>query len=380
MPFARPTLSQIRSAIAADISSGVPGADGLLRFSNLGVTGKALAGGVHGHYGYLDWIAKQAVPFTAEAEYLEGWAALKGVFRKPPEPAVGPVLFTGAVGTVLPAGTQMTRGDGTVFVVDVDATADAGGNVAATVVATIAAASGNSPVGTVLTLTSGLQGIASIGAASSALTGGADLETDDNLRSRMLAAYAAPAQGGDSSDYVEWALAVAGVTRAWVQPLGMGPGTVVVRFMMDAAEAAAGGFPQGTDGVSGAETRAVAATGDQVAVANAIFAAQPVTALVYVAAPTRNTVSFTIAGLGAASAATKAAVSAAIDQVFLTQGAPGGVVDLSYIEAAIAALANTTGFVITAIACDNGAISLGATGNISCNVGRLPVRGAITWI
>ncbi|HXI23746.1 MAG TPA: hypothetical protein VNG71_07715, partial [Pyrinomonadaceae bacterium] len=63
MPFQRPTLSQLRGQVAADINAAIPGADGLLRFSNVAILGKSLAGLAHLHYGYLDFIALQAVPY-----------------------------------------------------------------------------------------------------------------------------------------------------------------------------------------------------------------------------------------------------------------------------------------------------------------------------
>jgi uncharacterized phage protein gp47/JayE len=75
MPFSRPTLTQLIQQTAADIASAVPGADALLRFSNLGIVAKMFSGLAYLHYGYQDWIAKEAVPFTATDEFLEGWAA-----------------------------------------------------------------------------------------------------------------------------------------------------------------------------------------------------------------------------------------------------------------------------------------------------------------
>jgi uncharacterized phage protein gp47/JayE len=65
------------------------------------------------------------------------------------------------------------------------------------------------------------------------LTGGTDQETDDELRLRVLTRIRQPPMGGDADDYVAWALAVPGVTRAWCSPLEMGIGTVTVRVMCD---------------------------------------------------------------------------------------------------------------------------------------------------
>jgi uncharacterized phage protein gp47/JayE len=374
MPFARPKLSDLKNQVARDIDAALPATDALLRFSNLGATGNAQANLSHLHYGYLDWIAKMAVPYTAEDEFLEAWAGLKGVTRKAAARATGSATFPGVTGTVLPAGTPIVRGDGETYTTNADATVDGTGNV--TVVATAAAdpagllgTVGNCASGVSLTLGAAVSGIQSGGTAATAFTGGADIETDDSLRSRMLAAFQQPAQGGSLTDYIQWALKVPGVTRAWANPNGFGGGTVVVYTMFDQAEAAHAGFPQGTNGVAASEPRSAAATGDLLAVANAIFPLQPVTALVFSVAPTPQTVNFTITGLTTAGLTTRALIAAAIDGVFFLSGvATGGTVPLSLIESAIAAISGTQGFVITV-----------PSGNIAVALGSLPVRGTITY-
>ncbi|QNK65768.1 baseplate J/gp47 family protein [Variovorax sp. PAMC26660] len=374
MPYSRPKLSELKNLVARDIESSLPGADALLRFSNIGATGNAQANLSHLHYGYLDWIAQQAVPWTATGEFLEAWAGLKGVIRKATAQASGSASFPGVIGTVLPAGTSIVRGDGLTYTSNADATVDGTGFV--TVVATavsdpagLVGANGNAAVGVVLTLGASIPGIQSGGVAATAFTGGADVEQDDSLRTRMLAAYQKPPQGGSADDYVKWATAVPGVTRAWCKPRGFGDGTVVVYTMFDQAEAAFGGFPQGTNGTATGEDRAAHATGDQLAVANAIFPLQPVTALVYSCAATAFPVNFTITGLTSASLVTRALIAAAIDGVFYLEGTPtGGTVALSLIESAIAAISGTKGFVITV-----------PSGNIATALGFLPVRGTVTY-
>ncbi|MGJ7611161.1 MULTISPECIES: baseplate J/gp47 family protein [unclassified Variovorax] len=374
MPYSRPKLSELKNLVARDIESSLPGSDALLRFSNIGSTGKAQANLSHLHYGYLDWIAQQAVPWTAEDEFLEAWAGLKGVMRKATGQAGGSAKFPGDVGKLLPVGTPLIRGDGQTYTTNANATVDGTGfvTVAATAVADpagLVGAAGNCASGVVLTLGVAIAGIQSGGVASTAFTGGADVEQDDSLRTRMLEAYQKPPQGGSRDDYIKWAKAVPGVTRAWCKPLGFGDGTVVVYTMFDQAEAAFGGFPQGTNGVATGEPRAAAATGDQLIVANAIYPLQPVTALVYSCAATAFPVNFTITGLTGASLVTRALIAAAIDGVFFLEGTPtGGTVALSLIESAIAAISGTKGFVITV-----------PTGNIATALGFLPVRGTISY-
>ena len=168
----------------------------------------------------------------------------------------------------------------------------------------------------------------------------------------------------------------------------MGPGTVSVYFMMDAAEAAFGGFPQGMNGVAAGEPRDVAATGDQLALANYVFSKCNVNALVYGCAPTANTISMTVSGLSTANSAVKAAIQAAVAAVFLKEGSPGGVrlddgsmggtIDLSDIEAAIGSVSGSAGYVISALTASAGAAS--PTSNITSSFGALPTLAPIDFV
>ena len=64
------------------------------------------------------------------------------------------------------------------------------------------------------------------------IDGGANAETDDQLRRRVLQRIRNPPMGGSAEDYVRWALACPGVDRAWAEA-EQGPGTITVRFLMD---------------------------------------------------------------------------------------------------------------------------------------------------
>lgn len=378
MPFARPTLSDQRAQAAADLAAALPGADPLLPASNLGVLADISAEGVNALYGYLDWISRQAVPFTAVDEAFEGWAAFKGVTRKAATFATDTATWPGTLGAVLPAGTPVTRGDGWAYVTTADATVGVGLTVTAPIVAVTAGEAGTLQAGSALLLGVAVSGISSTGAAVGTGLPGVDVESFDAFRTRVLQIYANPPQGGSKSDYVEWAEQVAGVTRAWCYPNLRGAGTVVVYAMMDVAEAIHGGFPQGTGGCATLETRDTHATQDLLAIANWIYDLQPVTALVYVLAPSPNTVAFTIL-LPGASTALKQAISDQIDAVLSAYGSPGGVVNKSRIDSAISALgADTDGFLITAESCDHGSISP-TNGNITSSAGYIPRRGVLTW-
>lgn len=367
MPYARETLSQLRADIAGDIAAALPGADALLRFSNLGIMGDCQAGLANLHYGYLDWISLQAVPYTATDEYLEAWGALKGVYRLDATAASGSVIFAGP-GLSISQGFKIKRSDGETYTVQATANADASGNITVLALDDATGSQGNNAQGAQFSLSMPINGIQANGSASTPFTGGADVEDNEAYRERVLYAYQHPPSGGNQTDYINWAMAVPGVTRAWCTPNGYGTGTVVVYVMFDEANAAEGGFPQGSDGVAADEPRGAHATGDQLTVANSIYPVQPVTALVYAVSPVKQVVPFTITGLKTATSATQSAIAAAINDVFVREGEPGGVIDLSDINIAIATIPNTAGFVITVPAA-----------NIQLGTGALPVLGTITF-
>ncbi len=380
MPFDRPSLTDLRSQAAADIAAGLPGVNALLRYSNLGVLGDINAALANGLYGYLDWIAKQSVPFTATDEYLEGWAALKRVTRTAAGYASGQVIFNGASGKIIPAGTTLSRADGATFTVLADVEL-VGSLAMATVNADVPGTDGNTPVGTTLSIMSAISGVNSQGTVYLAIEGGTAVQNDDDLRTRMIAAYSSPASGGSASDYKNWALAISGVTRAWTAPNVYGSGTVGVLFMMDDLRSSFGGFPQGTNGTATAETRAAHGTGDQLLVANALFVDQPVTALVYAMAPTPNTIGLTIAGLGASpSTALQTSIAKAVSEALQQAAEPGGVTALDDINSAIRSVSGTSGFVVTAVTASAGTVSPSPAGNITSAAGALPVLGTISYI
>jgi uncharacterized phage protein gp47/JayE len=98
-------------------------------------------------------------------------------------------------------------------------------------VALTAGTVGNLPDGMAIALTDPILGIETATLFGD-MTGGVDAETDEQLRERILLRIQNPPMGGSQADYVRWALAVPGVTRAWAAQ-EIGPGTMTVRFLMD---------------------------------------------------------------------------------------------------------------------------------------------------
>lgn len=380
MPYSRPTLTELRTRNQNTIKTGLENIGALLRFSNMRVLGDVSAGMSYLHYAYLDYIAKQSTPFDAVDEKLAGWAALKSVYRKAATAATGEsVPFAGTAGYTIPAASVLNRSDGYQYTVDAEVTIGTDGTATGTITAVLpdtstdstgGGADGNADAGTVLTFDEAISGITSTVTLTTAVTGGADIEDEEVFRSRMLSAFQNTPQGGNDSDYIKWALAVSGVTRAWVTRRLMGAGTVGVYIMLDSDDTNDNGFPTGTDGVSSSETQLSGgvATGNQLTVADALYSQQPATAIVYICSPVKTAVDFAISGLSSADSTVKTAISTAISTLFFNDGEPGGTIYLSDIMAAIAGVDDSEGFILTS-----------PTTNIVMGTGGLPVVGTVTY-
>ncbi|MFS8930940.1 baseplate J/gp47 family protein [Cupriavidus taiwanensis] len=340
----------LRDAAYAAIEA-IPGADARLRFAVLNALAVMTAGAADGLYGYLEWISKQILPDQAEEEFLERHASLwLPGGRKVATSASGLVTVSGIDGTVVPAGTIFIRSDGIQYASQADATVAAGA-ASVSVQATSAGQSTNAVMGQSLALVTpvaGLQSTAAVGV--SGLSNGADKESDDDLRARLLQRLQQPPDGGSATDYVRWALSVSGVTRAWVAPLELGANTVVVRFVRDDDASI---IPDA------AEVAAVQAYIDSV---------RPVTAEVTVVAPVAMPVNYQIQ-LTPSSVAVRAAVEAELRDLILREGIPGGTLLLSHIREAISIAAGETDHVLVSPAA-----------NVAAPVGQLAVFGSITWM
>ncbi|WP_027366928.1 baseplate J/gp47 family protein [Desulfocurvibacter africanus] len=349
MPFARPDLKTLISRAQSDLEGRLPGTDARLRRSILSAIAHMHAGGVHGLFGYLDWLAKQVIPDTAEAEFLERHASLWGIARKPASPALGPVTFSGTDGATIPAGTLLQRSDGAEYATTADAVI-AGGTASAQVQAQVAGAAGNSVAGQALSLVSPVSGVQSQATvATGGLGGGADIEADDSLRARLLARLKETPAGGAAHDYEAWALAVPGVSRAWVFGGLLGAGTVSVYVVDDES------------------TPITPAQATLDAVAAYIEERRPVTAEIHVFAPELLVVDLEI-NLSPNTASVQAAVTSELEALFNREAEVGGTILHSHFREAISIAAGES---------DHALVS--PVGNIVAAAGQIPVLGVITF-
>lgn len=253
MPWITPTLRQTRELVRGEITSKLAGAS-FIGNSVLRVMSDTTAGMTHLVLRFINWLALQLLPDTAETEWLDRhgdiWLTNSDFTtgRKVATLAEGKATMTGIVNTVVPLGTRMesdTTKYETIQPITIGITA-----TEVLVRAIDAGVAGNLNPGDRIALSDPIHGVDNAVIIVTML-GGVDQETDDELRVRVLERIREPPMGGDSEDYVAWALAVPGVTRAWSAPLEMGMGTVTVRFMCDdlrkTDDPLTDGFPLDTD-------------------------------------------------------------------------------------------------------------------------------------
>lgn len=349
MPFERPTLAELIAQAQADTEARLPGSDARTRRSNLNVLARVLAGATHGLYGYLDFLARQVFPDTADAEHLDRWGAIWGVTRKPPAFAVGTLSFAGQAGAVIPAGSVLAIG-AVEYETDADVTFT-GATASGAVTALMPGAAGNQAAALTLAFVSPVSGVsASATVAAGGLAGGVDAESDAALRGRLLDRIRQPPQGGAAHDYAAWALEVPDITRAWVYPEELGPGTVTIRVVSDAAP---GGLIPAAPKI--AEVQAW------------IDARRPVTANPTVVAPVAVALDLSIQLLPSTQAI-RDAVTAEIADLIRREAVPGGTILLSHLREAISLAAGETDHVLVA-----------PVANVAHATGQIAVPGVITW-
>jgi uncharacterized phage protein gp47/JayE len=236
MPWNTPTLKDTRRMTRDYVLSQL-GAKAMIPNSALRIMSDAMSGLTHLALLYLDWLAKQLLPDTAEKIWLDRHGVIwlensdgsKG--RKSATYAGGFIEYGGVSGFMIPTGTLLTGSNAVKYQTTTDALIGASGLGKGNAVALTAGTVGNLPDGDQLALVTPMPGIETVTLYGD-MGGGADEETDDQLRERILFRIQNPPMGGSEADYLTWAMAVPGVTRAWAAP-EMGIGTMTVRFLMD---------------------------------------------------------------------------------------------------------------------------------------------------
>jgi uncharacterized phage protein gp47/JayE len=311
MPWTTPTLRAVRENVRGEITASL-GRASFVGNSVLRVIADATAALCHLTLRYIDWLSFQFLPDTAEHEWLDRHANIwlvnadGSIGRKSATTASGSVTATGVYGVVVPVGSRLESPTTTY-----ETTAEAViGNIATEInIRSISSGVGaNLDTGSTLNFVAVISGVDNLATVVS-LTGGTDIENDDDLRARVLRRIRQPPMGGAAHDYEAWALAMPGVTRAWCYPLEMGIGTVTVRFMMDDLRADNDGIPN---------------TDDVKAVTDYINIKRPVAVKdFWVEAPIKQPISVTIAELVPDTVDARTEIEISLNQMLLASAAPG---------------------------------------------------------
>ncbi|OHX21253.1 baseplate J/gp47 family protein [Chromobacterium sphagni] len=234
MPFTTLDMRSVRDALLRDLRNQRPDVD-TTPDSDWFVRATSVASAVEGLYQHQAWLTRQIFPDTADRDYLELHARVRGLSRKNAVAAAGQLRLQGSPGATAPAGLT-AKAAGQSYTTTQGATLDASGAAIVTVNAAAPGLAGNIAAGAVAELASAPSGIASQASVVN-MSGGADAESDGELLARLLELIRRPPAGGNRYDYHRWAMEVDGVTAAYVYPLRRGLGTVDVAVTM------AGGAP-----------------------------------------------------------------------------------------------------------------------------------------
>ena len=233
MPLSTPDFASIRDTLLRDLQNLRADAD-TGPDSDFFVRASSVASAAEGLYQHQSWIARQIFPDTADSEFLEQHARLRGIVRKPASAAAGKLQLSGNPNTVVSGSLQVrlgdqlyatpaTGGDGGPYAFQLDAS----GQATVDIRAGQPGPAGNQPANLQVDLMQAPPGVA--GKALLLSMGGAvDVESDQALLERLLELIRRPPAGGNQHDYRRWALEVKGVTAAYVYPLRRGLGTVDV--------------------------------------------------------------------------------------------------------------------------------------------------------
>lgn len=214
--------------------------------SDIGIRLKVLATQLAALSGRVETLKAEAFPQTASGGWLDYHAETRGLSRKAAAPSSGTLRLyrdtPSAADISVPEGVvcALRQADGEAelrFVttaagvleagdasIDLPARADRGG------------AGTNAAPGAVCVLVTPVQGLSGV-TNPAAFSGGADAETDDQLRARLLRSFASISNGANAAFYYDFAMSFDGIASANVVPRVSGRGTVGVYLAGEGAPA-----------------------------------------------------------------------------------------------------------------------------------------------
>lgn len=342
MATLRPTLQQIIDRVHNDSVARLTTDE--LRRSDLTVFERVIAGVSHGLYSAIEYGRKQLFSDTADTSFLERQASIFGLARRQATKAIATVQFEFANGLVnVPVGTLIQNDSGYQYQTTSALTSEG----ICTVRALLAGSAYNPQDNAEFTLPSPIAGVLKAKLVQ-VTTQATDVETDDDLRARVLSRTQNPPRQGTKTDYVAWVQEVEGVGKAWCYPKEDGDGTVTVRFVDTN-----GDLP---DGTLVDKVQAYLNTKTNVLATN------------YVVSPIAQPFNFTLK-IYPDNLSNRELAEKAIKELFKKESMPGGTIYLSHINAVLSAISTE----------DNHIIVEPTTDIVADSTSYLPTVGDITW-
>lgn len=348
MPFDIPTLPTLIQRAVSDLAGA---ASDVMRRTDAQALARVHSGAAHIAYGYQQWTSKQLLPDECDEDMLIRQANLRlSGGRKAAVSSTGNVDVTGQANAPVDAGELLQTTDLIQYETTAAVVLDSTGTGTVPVKAVVAGKAGDLDAGTALTFVSPVDNVSSDAAVSvGGITGGSDIETIDQLRTRVKASYKRTPMGGNADDYVDWATEVAGVTRAWSKRRYLGPGTVGLFFVRDDDDDP---FP-GDAEIATVKTY--------------VESKRPLGAELYVLSPVDRPVTFKIK-LSPDTAATRAATIVSLKNLIASEGDLGVTLLKSHIDETIS---ETTG--------ENDHLLVEPAEDVVLAVNELPTFGGVEW-
>ncbi|MGX5880908.1 baseplate J/gp47 family protein, partial [Burkholderia gladioli] len=219
------TLAEIRDDQLREIQNTLPDAD-VGSDSDFYVRASSVGSVVEGLYAYKQWQTKQIFITSADDDMLLRHAAVYGMSLKAAVSAQGTLQLVGTAGLAVTSGLRFTRGALT-YTTTSGVTLGQDGKGVVTATADATGSDSNISTATAVQLMTPPAGVQTQ-ATLLTMQGGLEVETYDQLRSRLLDRIQNPPGGGKVSDYKLWALEVPGITNAFVYPHRIAVGRVDV--------------------------------------------------------------------------------------------------------------------------------------------------------
>lgn len=363
IPTRRDLVERTRRAFRDEIDT----ADPWISRNLFNVFATVFAGALHNLFLRLDWVMRQAFVATASGRWLDMHADEIGLARRASSPSAGTLLLVSTEPVSVAVGATFAR-SGVVYAATAAVALPMAGTLEVPVISSTDGAASAALAGAPLLVGSGVVGdVASVEVGPDGLTGGADLEDDEALRSRVLFRKRNPPHGGAPADYVMWALELSGVTRVFVERRHRGAGSVRIFPLYDLTRA--NGIPLPAD---------IAAMQDH------LEALAPAGVIVEAAAAAAHPVDIVISGLSPSTASTREAVLESLRAIFALRsrvaGGDSGHSAMPYLAAPVTFSRSWIAQAIAEAAGEDRHVLVSPAADIALVTGEIATLGSVTFV